>query len=103
LAKPKFEDVLLESIDECLGSLGESSRIAVHFYQRSYKIRSADIAESVGAFTQALVGIFGVGADYLEALTRRILLHKAELIGENSFEQISFSQALLSVKKEMEC
>lgn len=96
LTKPKFEDVLPGSIDECLGSLGESSRIAGYF-------RNADIAESVGAFTQELEEIFGVGAGNLEALTLGILLHRAGLIEENSFEQIDFSQALLSVKKEMEC
>ena len=104
MVKLKFEDVLLESIDECLGSLGESSKIAVYFYlQRDYKIRNADIAENVGAFAQALEGIFGVGAEYLEALTLRIICQKAGLGLENSFDQTDFSQALLTVKKELEC
>ena len=104
MVKPKFEDVLLEAIDECLGSLGESSRVAVYFcLQRDYKIQNEDIAGNVGAFTQAMEGIFGVGANYLEVLMLRILCQKAGIAVENSFEKSDFSQALLLVKKELEC
>ena len=104
MAKPKFEDVLLEAIDECLGSLGDSSRVAVYFYlQRDYKIRTGDIAGNVGAFSQALKGIFGVGADYLEGLTMRILCQKAGLAEACPFPRADFSRALLTVKKELEC
>jgi hypothetical protein len=104
LAKPRFEEVLLEAIDKCLGSLGESSRTAVYFYlRRDCKIRSADLWDSVEAFTQALESIFGLGADYPKDLTLRILSQKADGNVETLFEQTDFSQALLTVTKELEC
>ena len=104
MVRSRFGDVLLEAIDESLGSLGESCRVAVHSYlQREYKTRHENIGENIGAFACALEGIFGFGAVYLKTLMLGLFCQKMRLVGENAFEKTDFAQALLAVKKGLEC
>ena len=65
----KFEDVLLESIDEAFSTLGESVKKVIYFHlSEKFKITKRNIPNKINAFSDALEKIFGLGARKLEIL-----------------------------------
>jgi len=77
LPKPKFEELLLQAIDEGLTTLGESSRTAIYFHlEKSFNIKKHQIPEKTENFAEAIEQIFGVGADFLEILIMKQLYEK---------------------------
>jgi hypothetical protein len=105
LSKPSFEKLLLEAIDECLGSMGESSKLSIYFHiENRFKIKKQEISANIEVFSQALEGIFGIGASYLENMVLKIICQKTCLNREaGQLKQSTFPQTLLAVKKELEC
>lgn len=75
--KRDFEKLMLEAVDEGFSSLGESSKQAIYFHlERSFGIKREEIPDRIGAFTQAIENIFGVGAGCLEVLIMQKLHEK---------------------------
>jgi hypothetical protein len=104
LSKDGFDKLLLEAIEECLDSLDEPSKLAIYFcLQETFNIRKEDILENAKVFSRALEEIFGLGGNYLETLIPRSLCQKTGWIDKDALKQVDFSQALWSVKKELEC
>ena len=62
-----FEELLLESVDEGLSSLGETCKQAIYFHlEKEFKLNKRDIAFRIKDFAEAIENIFGVGAKVLE-------------------------------------
>ena len=62
-----FEELLLESVDEGLSSLGETCKQAIYFHiEKEFKLNKRDIAFRIKDFAEAIENIFGVGAKILE-------------------------------------
>jgi hypothetical protein len=65
----KFEQILLDSIDEAFSTLGESAKTSIYFYlEKNFLITKQDIPYKVDDFSDALEQIFGLGARHLEIL-----------------------------------
>jgi hypothetical protein len=80
LRKKKFNNLLLEAIDEAFSSLGESVKVAIYFHlENTFEIKKSDIPHSVADFSIALGKIFGPGARYLEILFMKNLHAKIEV------------------------
>jgi hypothetical protein len=63
----EFEELLLESIDDGLSMLGDSTKQAVYVcLQKTYKIKKQDIPNKIQRFTHAIERIFGPGAKLLQ-------------------------------------
>ena len=77
-AKSKdFDNLLLESIDDALLSLGESVRQSIYFHvERNFKVTRADIPQNLEHFQLALEKIFGLGSRYIEILIMKSLYTK---------------------------
>jgi len=74
----KFEEVLLEAIDEGLSLLGESSKQAIYFHlEKAFKMNRLDIPYRIEDFTDAIERLFGAGAKILEIHIMRCLFKKA--------------------------
>jgi hypothetical protein len=67
LRKKKFNDLLLEAVDEALSSLSESAKAAIYCNLKNTSgIEKSDIPHRVADFSIALEKIFGLGAQHLE-------------------------------------
>lgn len=67
-----FNEILLDSIDEALESLGESVKASIYFHlEKSFMVKRQDIPHDVDGFSNALERIFGLGAQHLEILIIR--------------------------------
>jgi hypothetical protein len=65
----KFEQILLDSIDEAFSTLGESAKTSIYFYmEKKLLIAKQEIPYRVDDFSGALERIFGLGASHLEIL-----------------------------------
>ena len=69
-----FDDLLLNSIDEALTSLGESVKQSIYFHIESkFCVPRKDIPEKLGQFQTGLEKIFGTGARFIEILIMKNL------------------------------
>ncbi len=72
-----FEKFLLEAIDESFSWLGESGKRTIYFHlEKEYKISKQDIPYRIEDFTEAIEGIFGLGAKLLEIKIMKSLFTK---------------------------
>jgi hypothetical protein len=79
LVEPEFDVFLLEAIDEALSALGDSIMQTVYFHvERSFHIKRYEIPYRLGAFTEAVENIFGVGANFIEILIMKKLHKKVD-------------------------
>jgi len=79
LVEPEFDVLLFEAIDEALSALGDSIMQTVYFHvERSFHIKKHEIPYRLGAFTEALENIFGVGANFIEILIMKKLHEKVD-------------------------
>jgi hypothetical protein len=75
--KTKFEEKLLEAIDEGLSFLGESPKQALYFHlEKTLKMNRLDIPYRIDEFTDAIEKIFGAGAKILEIQIMKCLFKK---------------------------
>jgi hypothetical protein len=104
MSKRDFEELLLEAVDEGLGSIGESSKQAIYFHlEKSYNIKKQEIPSKIEAFILALEKIFGIGANFLEALILKGLYEKTGVKGkEDSLKNLSFAEIVVAVKRTWE-
>jgi adenylate cyclase class IV len=79
VVEPEFDVLLLEAIDDALSALGDSIMQTVCFHvERSFHIKKQEIPYRLGAFTEAIENIFGVGADFIEILIMKKLHQKVD-------------------------
>ena len=63
----KFEDVLLEAVDDAFSSLGENVKTSIYFHlEHKFIIPKQDILYRIDDFSDALERIFGMAAKHLE-------------------------------------
>jgi hypothetical protein len=75
-----FNRILLSAVEESLSSLGDSSKQAILFHlESSFKLKKENIPSNLNEFADALEGIFGPGAPYLEKLITKSLHQKLGL------------------------
>lgn len=74
MTEKSFEEILLEAVDEALGSLGESAKQSIYYHlEEKFKIPREEIPKRVEDFAEGLEKIFGVGARFLEILIMKRL------------------------------
>jgi hypothetical protein len=101
LAEPEFDVLLLESIDEALSALGDSILQTVYFHvERSFHIKKHEIPYRLGAFTEAVENIFGVGANFIEILIMKKLHAKVDAhFMSNESEEFGLVQYVSEAKR----
>ena len=104
MSKPDFERLLLEEVDEGLASIGESSKQAIYFHlEKGFSIKKQEIPCKIEAFILAVEKIFGIGANFLEALILKGLYEKTGLKGkEDSFKNLTFAETVAAIKQRLE-
>jgi hypothetical protein len=76
----EFDDILLETIDETLSSLGELVKNAVYFHlQTNFCIKKNEITKKISEFSDIIHKIFGSGAGILEIKFMKTLHSKIDL------------------------
>lgn len=76
----RFNRVLLDAIEGGLSSLGDSPREAIFYHlETSFLLKKENIPLNLSEFRQALEGIFGSGAPYLEKIIIRCLYERLGL------------------------
>ena len=96
-----FSKLFLAAVDESLSSLGDSSKQAIFFHlEASFKIKRENIPSNLTEFSQALEGIFGPGASYLEELIAKRLHEKLGLTFEEK-ECSDFTECIDALKKHI--
>ncbi|MGC9345250.1 MAG: hypothetical protein ACP5ER_00450 [Candidatus Bathyarchaeales archaeon] len=77
MSRKAFEKLLLEAVDDALGSLGESAKQAIYFHlEDKFKIARNEIPRRVEDFADGLEKIFGLGSRFLEIIIMRKLYEK---------------------------
>jgi hypothetical protein len=73
----RFEEILLDSIDEAFSSLGEKVKYALFFHlENKFKLTRIEIPNKILDFSGALEKIFGLAARNLEILIMKKLHQK---------------------------
>jgi hypothetical protein len=102
-SETKFEEVLLEAIDEGLSLLGESSKQAIYFHlEKTFKMNRVDIPYRIEEFTDAIEKIFGTGAKILEIQIMKCLFNKVGYTFRYYPRQksLTFTEYIAAVKLE---
>jgi len=77
LAEKTFDQILLESVDDALASLGDSAKQAIYFHlQNRFKVEKKDIPKNLRNFATGLERIFGAGAKFIEIIIMKKLHEK---------------------------
>jgi hypothetical protein len=74
-----FDKLLLDAIDEALGSLGESVKQSIYFHIENKFVARNEIPSHIKEFQGGLEKIFGVGAQFIEILIMKNLHAKIGL------------------------
>jgi hypothetical protein len=75
----KFEEALLEAIDEGLTLLGESPKETLYYHlAQTFNINKRDIPSKIEEFTEAIERIFGNGAKIIEIQIMKCLFEKLD-------------------------
>ena len=75
----KFDQILLESIDEALSALGEKAKESIyHHLNHDFSIPKRDIPSRVNDFSTAIEQIFGETAQHIEILIMKCLQKKVK-------------------------
>ena len=100
----EFEKLLIEAIDESFSSLGESPKQAILFHlENTFKIKKQEIPSKTDSFDHAIKKLFGVGADFLEALIVKKLCEKAgSLFNGLPPKEASFPETVAAIKRILE-
>ena len=96
-----FGSILLSAIDEGLSSLGQSSKQAIFFHlETSFHIKIESIPTNLKEFRNALEGIFGPGALYLEKAIAKRFHEKLGLEFQDS-EYVDFLRCVSMARKRV--
>ena len=92
-----FEDILLESIDETLSSLGEPVKNSIYLHlQNDFKIEKSDIPKKISVFSDIIHKIFGFGAGRLEIRFMKTLCSKLNINAQWSEHESPISNWIVS-------
>jgi len=101
--KTKFEEILLEAIDEGLSLLGESPKQALYFHlEETYNMNRQDIPYKIEEFTNAIEKIFGAGAKMLKIQMMKCIFKKIGYSFKHYPKQksLTFKEYIAAVKRE---
>jgi len=103
-AKQKFEEMLRESVDEGLSSLGGSAKQAIYYYlEKGFNLNKQEIPNKVKDFATAIEKFFGVGANFLEALILKQLYEKVgESFNWDGSGDLNFSECVALARQSIE-
>lgn len=77
-AERRFNQLLLEAVDEGLSSLGESAKQAIYYHlEEDFNITRQEIPQKIEGFTAAIEHIFKSGAPHIKILMMKRLHQKA--------------------------
>jgi hypothetical protein len=95
-----FDKILLSAVEESLSTtLGNSSKQAIFYHlESSFKIKRENIPSNLNEFENALEGIFGPGAPYLEKVIAKSLLQKLGI--ENQKECTGLVECVSNAKRQ---
>jgi hypothetical protein len=99
---------LLETIDEGLSLLGESSKQVVYFHlEKTFKMNRQDIPYKIEEFNDAIESIFGTGAKILQIQMMKCLFKKVgyklkNYSGQKNLEFTEYVEAIKLAKKKYE-
>ena len=87
-AQKKFNDYLIEAVDEALTTLGEPVKNTVYFQlENSFNIPKNEIPDQIDKFTNIMHKIFGLGASRLEIKFIKNLYSKIKVnVETNGYE-----------------
>jgi hypothetical protein len=104
LPQRDFGKLLLESVDEALTSLGESSKQAIYFHlEKSFSIRKDEIPSEVEDFAEAIEKTFGLGARFLEILIIKCLSEKTgTVVAFDDSKDFTFTKYIALAKQGYE-
>ena len=94
----EFNRILLESIDETLSILGESTKkVILYFLKQNYEMEEEDMHEDPEILIRGIKEFFGdVGSVFLE---RRIIKNLYGKMGMNAPSDLSLEDAVKNAKK----
>jgi len=101
--KTKFEEILLEAIDEGLSLLGESPKQAIYFHlKETFNMNRQDIPYKIEEFTNAIEKIFGAGAKILKIQIMKCIFKKIGYSFKHYPKQksLTFKEYIAAVKRE---
>ena len=101
--KTKFEEILLEAIDEGLSLLGESPKQALYFHlEETFNMNRQDIPYKIEEFTNAIEKIFGAGAKILKIQIMKCIFKKIGYSFKHYPKQksLTFKEYIAAVKRE---
>jgi len=80
LAQRKFDEYLIEAIDEALTSLGAQVKKTIYFQlENNFNLPKKEIPEQIGKFSDIIHKIFGFGASRLEIMFIQNLCSKIKV------------------------
>jgi hypothetical protein len=93
----KFDEYLIESIDEALTSLGAPVKNTVYFQlENSFNLRKNEIPKQIDEFINIIHKIFGLGASHLEIKFMKNLYSKIRVNIELPEHQWSLSKWIIA-------
>jgi len=96
----KFERILLDAVDETLGTLGESIREAVYFHlETKFSVNKQTICKDPSAFSEGLEKIFGMGAKFIEKTIVECLCKKIKYKPNPELKNQSFAEKIQKLKE----
>ena len=105
----EFNNLLMDSVDKVLSSLGEKPKLAVYLYlERVSNIPKSEIPAKVDEFSDAILDIFGIGARFLEISIIQNFhlevgaLREIEALNSRDLQGLTLEQYLSFVKKDFE-
>ncbi|MGO8806129.1 MAG: hypothetical protein ACLQO7_05935 [Candidatus Bathyarchaeia archaeon] len=107
LSESKFNELLLESIDEALSSLGEKPKKATYIYiETKFNIKKQEIPNKINVFSEALKRLLGLGAKYLEIMSMQNLYAKLRgneyVASEHIFSKVTLNDYVRLMRHNFE-
>ena len=108
----QFRELLIESIDEALCSLGEPVKNTIYQQLGNFKITKNNIPDRMEEFSELLHKVFGLGASRLEVRFIKNLNSKLNTAESKETDmgsskwivmEMSFTQYVSDAQKEFEC
>jgi len=101
LTQNSFSKILLSAVEDGLSSLGNSPKQSILFHlEDTFQITKENIPKNLPKFKNALEGLFGPGAPYLEKTIARCLHEKLGLELEDS-QGMDFLECVSNARKRI--
>jgi len=96
----RFEKILLEAVDETLGTLGESVKEALYFHlETKFSVNKQTICKDPSAFSDGLERIFGIGSKFIERAIIGCICKKIKYEPNLESENQSFAENIQKLKE----